>query len=93
MGIGMTPEELKAFRVEQQLCQGSLAERLGIARTTLVGYERGHTPVPKMLVLAVAALNSDAPPYSPPPELLRKIRSKQYKRINGRIRSEGLTPA
>ncbi len=83
----MTPADLKAFRVEHGLCQGSLASRLGIARSTLVGYERGNSPIPKMLALAVTALHSDAPPYCPSPDILRQIGAKRFKRISDRMKS------
>lgn len=83
----MTPAELKAFRVEHGLCQGTLASRLGIARSTLVGYERGNSPIPKMLALAVTALHSEVPAYCPSPEILRQIGAKRFKRISDRVTS------
>lgn len=78
----MTPADLKAFRVEHQLCQGSLAKRLGLARSTLVGYERGHSPIPAWLPLAIAALNANASPYIPSPEILRLVNEGRYLRVS-----------
>ena len=78
----MTPAELKSFRAERQLSQGSLAELLGIARTTLVGYEKGHFPIPTYIALSVAALFANVAPYSPPENLLLQVQNKRhYRRI------------
>ena len=83
----MTPDQLKAFRVERGLSQGDLAALLGIARSTFVGYERGNSPIPKMLSLAVSAIHTDAPEYEAPAGLLLKVRAKSFRRITTRVQS------
>lgn len=90
----MTPAVLKAFRVERQLSQGSLSELLGIARTTLVGYEKGHFPIPKHIALAVAALFANVGPYTPPEDLLRQVETRRtYRRIRTAVPQVGPPPA
>ena len=81
----MTGHELKAFRVERDFSQEHLASVLGIARSTLIGYERGHSPIPKMLALAVAALHADASAYQAPAQLIQLIEGKKFKRVPARI--------
>lgn len=73
----MNPGELKAFRVERKMTQGALADHLDIGRTTIVGYERGAIPIPRVVALAIAALHRDVPPYKPPVELLRTVEAKK----------------
>ena len=81
----MTPADLKAFRVEHQLCQGSLARLLGLARTTLVGYEGGVSPLPVWLPLAIAALHAKVAPYRPCPNLLRRVEQGRYLRVSDAV--------
>lgn len=89
----MTPGELKSFRVERQLSQGSLAELLGVARTTLVGYEMGHVVIPKHIALAVAALFAKVAPYAPPKDLLRQVENKRnYRRIKTAVVRQEMPP-
>lgn len=44
---------LKEKRLRAGLTQAQLAERLGIAKTTYSGYERGHRPVPDGFIAKV----------------------------------------
>lgn len=81
----MTPAELKAFRVEHQLCQGSLARLLGLARSTLVGYERGASPLPAWLPLAIAGLHANVAPYRPCPNVLRRVQQGRYLRVTDAV--------
>lgn len=41
---------MKCARISLDLTQEQLAERLGIARQTLTGYEKGHTDPPASLL-------------------------------------------
>ena len=41
---------MKCARISLDLTQAQLAERLGIARQTLTGYEKGHTDPPVSLL-------------------------------------------
>lgn len=41
---------MKSARVSLELTQAQLAARLGIARQTLTGYEKGHTDPPASLL-------------------------------------------
>lgn len=73
----MTSAELKAFRIEMQMTQGALAQCLGVSRTTLVGYERGTSPVPKLVELGIAALHADVELYHPSSALLQQAKQRR----------------
>lgn len=61
----MTPLEVKASRLDLGFTQGQMAQAVGICRSTLVGWERGHFPAPPWFALAVAAVAGGLPPYRP----------------------------
>jgi transcriptional regulator with XRE-family HTH domain len=58
----MTPTTLKAFRDEQRLTQQALASLLGVNRVTLADWERGRSPSPSYLGLALAAIRASLTP-------------------------------
>ena len=62
----MTGAELKAWRVERGLSQAALAALLGIPRQQrrsqqLYRYESGKLPVPRVVELALRALEANRP--------------------------------
>lgn len=57
----MTPADLKAWRTLQGLDQRQLADRLGVHVLTVSRWERGQTPIPRWLHLALWAIEHRAP--------------------------------
>ena len=58
----MTPDTLRAFRAELRLTQAGLAARLGVNRVTVAEWERGRSPMPTYLDLALAAIRAGIDP-------------------------------
>jgi DNA-binding XRE family transcriptional regulator len=56
----MRARELKAARTRLGMTQRALAEALGIHWTTVSVYENGQDPIPKMVALALEALETRA---------------------------------
>jgi DNA-binding XRE family transcriptional regulator len=56
----MRARELKQARARLKMSQPELAEALGIHRTAVGRYEVGMLPVPKLVALAVEALERRA---------------------------------
>lgn len=56
VGVGVTPEELRAFRVAHQLRQEDLAELLGVKRVTIIRWEDRTVRIPQYLSLALECL-------------------------------------
>ncbi len=49
----MTPEELIAYRHKLGISQQTLAERWGISKRTIIRWEKGEVPIPKLVDLAI----------------------------------------
>lgn len=56
---GMAPEELKRKRERLGLTQAELAKRLGIAKLTVLRYENGQTPIPRIVELALKEIERE----------------------------------
>ena len=52
----MRARELKAARARLGLSQAALAEALEVHRVTITVYEAGRQPIPRLVALAVEAL-------------------------------------
>lgn len=52
----MTGSELKEWRRAHGYTQEAFAAELEVARQTVVGWEKSHDPLPRMLLLALEAL-------------------------------------
>lgn len=55
----MAPEELKRKREMLGLTQAELAKRLGIAKLTVLRYENGQTPIPRIVELALKEIERE----------------------------------
>ena len=59
----MTPAELRTWRTERGLTQAALGALLGLAVQqrrceTVARYERGESPIPRVVELALVAIDS-----------------------------------
>lgn len=52
----MTPSELRAARASLGLSQRALAERIGVARLTVIRWEAGTWPITRRTELAIRSL-------------------------------------
>ena len=57
----MTPQEVKDWRSAHKLSQGALAARLGVHEISVSRWERGSSPIPPFLRLALWAIDHGAP--------------------------------
>lgn len=57
----MTPATLKHARARLGLSQTGLARELGLHLRTIAGYERGQNPIPRVVSLAIAYLETQNP--------------------------------
>ena len=58
---GLTGDELRAWRTAKKLTQVQLAGRLEITDRTIIDYESGKRPIPRVVELAVRALDEEIP--------------------------------
>jgi DNA-binding XRE family transcriptional regulator len=56
LGITMSPEAFKSWRVKNDYTLASAADALGLSRRMVAYYENGAKPVPKVVALATKAL-------------------------------------
>jgi DNA-binding XRE family transcriptional regulator len=56
--IHMTPEDLYAWRIGQNLSKRQAAAQLGVARNTFRSYETGKYPIPRAIWLACQMLTA-----------------------------------
>jgi transcriptional regulator with XRE-family HTH domain len=56
----MTGEELRKRREELRLTQAELGKRLGLSRLSILRYEKGLVPVPKMVEYAMREIEREA---------------------------------
>jgi len=54
----MTASELRAWRLKSKITQEKLAEKLGVHRVTIAKWEAGDRSIPKLLPLALEALEN-----------------------------------
>ena len=59
--MGMTGKELRAWRTNKRLTQQRLARLLEITSRTIIDYENGKRPIPRLVALAVRALDEEIP--------------------------------
>ena len=59
----MEAEELIEWRKRLNLTQTKAAELIGCSRRGLQKWEKGESPIPKNIALAVAAISFNLPPY------------------------------
>lgn len=67
----MTPSNLRTWRTERGLTQAALGALLGLAVQqrrciTIARYESGESPIPRVLELALLALDADLAPAERP---------------------------
>lgn len=79
----MTPVQIKALRIELRLTQAQLAEAVGVARTTVVSWERGEQTTPRWFGLAAAAVAAGLHPYQPSSAAI--LQAPSCRRINTRV--------
>ena len=58
---GMTTDDLQGWRLNLGFTQADLAARLGVHTITVSRWERGETPIPPFLHLALWAIAHNAP--------------------------------
>ena len=54
----MRARELKQARTRLEMSQTALAEALGMSRSSVAQYEAGTQPIPKVVALAIEALEA-----------------------------------
>ena len=55
----MTGDELRAWRTRKALTQVQLAAQLEMTDRTIIDYESGERPIPRVVELAVRALDEE----------------------------------
>lgn len=78
----MTRDDLRAFRALHGLTQQAVAEILGLARGSIIEFEKGRRPLPKWFSLALAAHNAGISPYTAPELARRQMELRSTLRID-----------